>query len=32
MVNDVIVLTAHRDFDHIAKVTDLRHEYVAPTL
>lgn len=31
LVNDATVLTADRDFDHIAKVTDLRHEYVAPS-
>ena len=28
--NDATVLAADRDFDHIATVTDLRHEYVAP--
>lgn len=31
MVNDATVLAADLDFVHIAKVTDLRHEYVAPT-
>lgn len=31
LVNDATVLTADHDFDHIAQVTDLRHEYVAPS-
>lgn len=31
IVNDATVLTADYDFDHIASVTDLRHEYVAPS-
>lgn len=31
LLNDATVLTADRDFDHIAQVTDLRHEYVAPS-
>ncbi|MGC3993724.1 MAG: PIN domain-containing protein [Propionicimonas sp.] len=31
IVNDATVLTADHDFDHIAKVTDLRHEYIAPS-
>lgn len=31
IVNDATVLAADHDFDHIAQVTDLRHEYVAPT-
>ncbi|NQX27732.1 PIN domain-containing protein [Microbacteriaceae bacterium VKM Ac-2854] len=31
IVNDATVLTADHDFDHIAAVTDLRHEYVAPS-
>ncbi|MFT4293929.1 MAG: PIN domain-containing protein [Micropruina sp.] len=30
IVNDATVLAADRDFDHIASVTDLRHEYIAP--
>ncbi|MCL2090230.1 MAG: PIN domain-containing protein [Micrococcales bacterium] len=30
IANDATVLAADRDFDHIAAVTDLRHEYVAP--
>lgn len=30
IVNDEAVLAADHDFDHIAKVTDLRHEFVAP--
>jgi predicted nucleic acid-binding protein len=30
IVNDAIVLTADHDFDHIAAVTKLRHEYIAP--
>ncbi|MFV2195986.1 PIN domain-containing protein [Nocardiopsis sp. LOL_012] len=30
ITNDATVLTADRDFDHIARVSDLRHEYVAP--
>lgn len=30
IVNDATVLTADHDFDHLARVTDLRHEYVAP--
>lgn len=28
--NEATVLAADRDFDHIAKVSELRHEYVAP--
>lgn len=32
IVNDATILTSDRDFDHIASVTDLRHEYVAPSL
>lgn len=31
IVNDATVLTADHDFDHIASVTDLRHEYIAPS-
>lgn len=31
IVNDATVLTADHDFDHIARVTDLQHEYVAPS-
>jgi len=31
IVNDAIVLAADHDFDHIAAVSDLRHEYVAPS-
>ncbi len=31
IVNDATVLAADHDFDHIAEVTDLRHEYVAPS-
>lgn len=31
IVNDATVLTADHDFDHIAAVTDLQHEYVAPS-
>lgn len=31
IVNDATVLAADHDFDHIAAVTDLQHEYVAPT-
>lgn len=30
IVNDATVLTADHDFDHIAAVTILRHEYVGP--
>ncbi len=30
IVNDATVLTADHDFDHIAAVTSLMHEYVAP--
>lgn len=30
IVNDATVLTANRDFDHIARAADLRHEYIAP--
>ena len=30
IANDATVLAADHDFDHIAKVSDLRHEYVAP--
>jgi predicted nucleic acid-binding protein len=31
IVNDAIVLAADHDFGHIAAVSDLRHEYVAPS-
>lgn len=31
IVNDATVLTADHDFDHIASVTSLKHEYVAPS-
>lgn len=31
IVNDATVLTADHDFDHIAQVSDLQHEYVTPT-
>lgn len=31
IVNDATVLAADHDFDHIARVSDLRHEYVAPS-
>lgn len=31
IVNDATVLTADHDFDHIARVTKLRHEYIAPS-
>lgn len=31
IANDATVLTADHDFDHIASVSDLRHEYVAPS-
>lgn len=31
IVNDATVLTADHDFDHIATVSDLRHEYIAPS-
>ena len=31
IVNDATVLAADHDFDHIAAVTDLQQEYVAPT-
>lgn len=31
IVNDAMVLTADHDFDHIARVADLRHEYIAPS-
>lgn len=31
IANDATVLTADHDFDHIARVTDLQHEYVAPS-
>lgn len=30
MVNDATVLAADHDFEHIARVVDLQHEYVAP--
>lgn len=32
IVNDATVLAADHDFDHIAQVSDLQHEYVAPHL
>lgn len=31
IANDATVLSADRDFDHIAAVTSLRHEFVAPS-
>ena len=31
IVNDATVLAADHDFDHIAKVCALRHEYIAPS-
>lgn len=31
IVNDATVLSADRDFDHIAAVTNLSHEYIAPS-
>jgi len=31
IANQATVLSADHDFDHIAAVTDLAHEYVAPT-
>lgn len=31
IVNDATVLAADHDFDHIARVSDLRHQYVAPS-
>lgn len=31
IANDVTVLAADHDFDHIASVTDLQHEYIAPS-
>ncbi len=31
IVNGATVLAADHDFDHIAKVSDLHHEYVAPS-
>ena len=31
LVNDAAVLTADRDVGHIASVTALRHEYIAPS-
>ncbi|MFV0433655.1 MAG: PIN domain-containing protein [Leucobacter sp.] len=31
IVNEATVLTADHDFGHIASVTDLRHEYIAPS-
>ncbi|MDO5498568.1 MAG: PIN domain-containing protein [Propionibacteriaceae bacterium] len=31
IANGATVLAADRDFDHLAKVIDLQHEYVAPT-
>lgn len=31
IVNDATVLAADHDFDYIARVTDLKHEYVAPS-
>ncbi|MET9328451.1 PIN domain-containing protein [Tsukamurella sp. NPDC003166] len=30
IVNDATVLAADHDFDYIARVSDLRHEYIAP--
>lgn len=31
IVNDATVLACDHDFDHIAAVSDLRHEYIAPS-
>ncbi|MFV0252499.1 MAG: PIN domain-containing protein [Beutenbergiaceae bacterium] len=31
ILNDATVLAADRDFEHIAAVTDLAHEYIAPS-
>lgn len=31
ITNDATVLTADRDFTHIAKVTNLEHEYIEPS-
>lgn len=31
IVNDATVLAADRDFDHIARVVELQHEYIAPS-
>jgi predicted nucleic acid-binding protein len=31
IVNDATVLAADHDFDHIARVTDLSYEYIAPS-
>lgn len=31
LVNDATVLSADHDFDHIAAVTALNHEYIAPS-
>ena len=31
LVNNATVLAADHDFDHIARVTDLQHEYIAPS-
>lgn len=31
IVNDATVLAADHDFDYIARVSDLRHEYVTPS-
>lgn len=32
IVNDATVLAADHDFDHIARVSELQHEYVAPAV
>ena len=32
IANDATILSADHDFDHIAAVSDLAHEFVAPTL
>ncbi|MGA5542660.1 PIN domain-containing protein [Mycobacterium sp. NPDC051198] len=31
ILNDATVLAADHDFDHIARVVELRHEYIAPS-
>ncbi|MFP5347645.1 MAG: VapC toxin family PIN domain ribonuclease [Actinomycetes bacterium] len=31
IVNDATVLAADHDFDHMARMSELRHEYVAPS-
>lgn len=32
IVNDATVVAADRDFEHIARVSSLQHDYIAPVV